>query len=1123
MHRLYLQFFGRFQATLDDTPVKITAPKQQALLAWLALHPDTAHSRDTLVGLLWPEHDETRGRQNMRHMLSKLRKLLPDYLDATRSTVGWAAGCQWASDASQFSERLEAGALAEACALYSGDFLDGVLVDSAEFQEWSLLKREYLRREYTNTLASLTETAFHQRDYDSAYKHAWQRTVADQFDEAAHRDVIRALALDDRKSAALAHFERLNQLLADELGVEPSSESSELVATVRAGTLTSPTQITHAAKSSNRHNLPVQQTDFVGREDLLDKLTHQLAQPNCRLVTLLGMGGVGKTRLSIELGSRLLPNFSDGVWFVPLAALNETDGPGVIINAIAAALGVDFPNSVRDGAARLKFLIGRIKMWDCLLILDNFEHLLDHVEPVATLIDGLANAKFVVTSREPLVVRAEWLTDVDGLDGNAARTLFVTSARRVSAEFIPSPAIDTIVQQVAGLPLAIELAAGWVRLFSCEEIAQQITQDITFLRSQRRDMPQRHRSMRAVFNYSWRLLDDEQRALLKKLAIFPADFSTHAVKAVCQADLWLLDSLTAQSLVQIMPNGRFQFHPAVRQFSAEKRATAHDELTTRFRTHYLNQLAALDTIPAEEMLPKVETDLTNIVSAWRLSAEAADNTLLLAATPPLFNYFNRKGKRLDALTLLQQTMQLLGTRGNTKLNGELYGELTAVCFSLAMFKEGLQYGIASTEAATACNDFETLARTAYNQGELCWNGGQLDEGEAHFIRALALSKAHNMPRVEALASIGLSNHYRFKGAMEDALAASQRAVTLSRIVGDLRVQRTAYASLGMAHEDLGNKQEALFCQEQSLATAQSLDDLHSIAICHNNLAGLLSKAGRYAEAEAHCVEGIALCRKVDSRFIESILHFELASSYSAQYRFDEAAPSFKIAVERALIANHMGRAALSEWTYGIMALRRGAWHEASQLLHAAVERLASLGPSLSLAETLCVKALAAWRLGKRDEAEALVERALATSDLPQAVALGRLVIGRIRLSQGEFDAAIDAFAESDRLFAAIGGMQHSADEAAVGQLSALQQLGQTDDVLQQRLEARLRSGEVYGLLDPIEMFVVCLRGVFSAELHQQALTLLNQTAAAISNPLQRHAYLHNIPSHIALFALDKAA
>jgi len=326
-------------------------------------------------------------------------------------------------------------------------------------------------------------------------------------------------------------------------------------------------------------NLPARPTSFVGRTDELASIDRLLDDPTCRLLTLVGPGGAGKTRLALEAASRRLDRYQHGVHFVPLVSVAS---PDLLPAAVAAALQFKIDMEFSGFAARqqlVDFLRGRTT----LLVLDNIEHLVEGSQLLAEVIEEAPGVTILATSRERLAIQSEWAFDVEGLEvsgdgdrGDGAMRLFVDRAHQAGASFALTegvrPQVARICRLVEGMPLGIELAAAWTPVLPLAEIAAEIERGLDFLSTTARDVPERHRSMRAVFDHSWRLLTDEHRDVLGRLSVFCGGFTREAASAVAGADLRALSDLVGKSLVRRLELGHFEIHELLRQYAVGRLA-----------------------------------------------------------------------------------------------------------------------------------------------------------------------------------------------------------------------------------------------------------------------------------------------------------------------------------------------------------------------------------------------------------------------------------------------------------------------------------------------------------------------------------------------------------------------
>ncbi|MEZ4734462.1 MAG: BTAD domain-containing putative transcriptional regulator [Caldilineaceae bacterium] len=571
MGQLRLTCFGTFQVTLNDAPLTaFQTDKVRALLVYLAVEQQ-AHQRSALAQLLWPGYTAESANTSLRQTLRRLRQLLGDDEDApgaipwlliTRQTVQFNPAAPRSVDVLTFTELLAACAthvhshlatcqpclarLRQAVDLYQGDFLSGFTVaDSDAFEEWRRITQEQFHLQTLDALTHLAAAAENAGDDEAALQAVQRQLALEPWLEAAHRCVMRVLARRGQRAAAIAQYNRCCQVLAEEFGGEPDGETVALVEEIERGAFDKTTRrqddkvtgwqgdkvtsrsearpegARHGARSvtlSPPHpvtpssSLPVFLSPLIGRARALVEISNQLRLPGVRLLTLVGPGGMGKTRLAVAVGHEHLTTFADGVFFVPLAAIST---PGAVAPAIATALGLP----LQSGDPRAAVLHA-LRQKQLLLILDNFEHLLDEETVIELVVEILAAApgvQMLVTSRERLNLRDEQLYPVQALalaahdnlteaTAAAAVRLFTQAAQRHKADFQLTAtnlaAVLRICRLVQGMPLGLELAAANVGILPLPEIADAIAQSAEFLAVDWRDLPQRQRSMRAVFTWS---------------------------------------------------------------------------------------------------------------------------------------------------------------------------------------------------------------------------------------------------------------------------------------------------------------------------------------------------------------------------------------------------------------------------------------------------------------------------------------------------------------------------------------------------------------------------------------------------------------------------------------------
>jgi predicted ATPase len=511
-------------------------------------------------------------------------------------------------------------------------------------------------------------------------------------DTGWHQQKMLALAHLGQRTAALAQYETCRHILGEELGVEPGVETKHLYERIRDEAVSSrgwPSQIAPdrakqrppAALPTSLPPLPLRvpahPTPFIGREQELTDLNDLLTDPTCRLLTIIGPGGIGKTHLAVETARLAVAHFTDGVYFVSLAPLESTDS---LIPTIAEALNFSF----YEGANPQQQLFDYLRSKTMLLILDNFEHLLTGANLVTQILQAAPGLKILATSRERLKLRDEQLFHLSGIDFPTPKTLeaaaetsavklFVDSARRVQPDFTLESddlaQIAEICRLVQGMPLAILLAAAWVELLTPAEIAAELGQSLDFLESEWQDVPNRHHSMRAVFDHSWGLLSEPERETFQQLSVFRGGFTRQAAQEVAGASLKNLRDLLNKSLLQPATSGRYQLHELLRQYAAEKLEEipiAYQATRDRHCAHYVAILNEWETDfagPRQQLaLAEVDDDIKNVRSAWNWAVRQGKLEEIDLALESLYQFYWIRSRFQEGQDSLSQAAERFQAR-----------------------------------------------------------------------------------------------------------------------------------------------------------------------------------------------------------------------------------------------------------------------------------------------------------------------------------------------------------------------------------------------------------------------------------------------------------------------------
>lgn len=385
------------------------------------------------------------------------------------------------------------------------------------------------------------------------------------------------------------------------------------------------------------YNLPQQATPFVGRLTEIAEITRRMNDPDCRLLTLVGPGGIGKTRLAIQVAMRTAEQFANGACFVPLQPLNV---PDFIVATIAEAVSLQFHPSSDPKQQLLDYFREKA----LLLVLDNFEHLLEGVAILSEILSRAPHVRILTTSRERLNLLEEWVYDVRELSypTNEAETdiesfdavqLFVQHSRRMRADFaltsLQKPSVIRICRLVGGMPLGIELAAAWIRALSCDQIASELARSLNILETPARNVEPRHRAMRVVFEPTWKRLSESERTVFAKLSVFRGGFTRDAAEQVAGASLNVLSALVDKSLLRVDANGRYDMHELLRQYAAEMMTVDESNATAdRHLTYFADMIqrgeAHLFGHEQTAWFDRIETEFDNVRTAMTRSLHGGD-------------------------------------------------------------------------------------------------------------------------------------------------------------------------------------------------------------------------------------------------------------------------------------------------------------------------------------------------------------------------------------------------------------------------------------------------------------------------------------------------------------------
>ncbi len=922
MAHLSIGVLGSLQVSLADAPITaLESVKVRALLAYLAVEVDHPHRRETLIGLLWPDFPEESARHNLRQALFNLRSILgdkkasPPYLLSTRDAIYFNQESDYSLDLAQFNTfflnceehlprckedcSIRAARLEEIVKLYRGEFLEQLfLEDSTEFEEWVLAQRENMHQRALEAHSYLTNYYKLHGDFQSARRHASRQLELDPWREEAHRQMMQMLALDGERSAAMAQYETCKQILAKELDVEPSAETRELYEQIRLGTLSQKANPPTSISAAPVCNLPVQLTPFIGREQELADIKQYIADPECRLITLIGPGGIGKTRLSLQAARKDLNEFTHGAAFVPLAAVSSIEA---VIQAIANAVNFTF-----YGPSNPKVqLFNHLQEKQMLLILDNMEHLLadgiHQANITGFLIEFLVQApmvKLMVTSREALNLQVELpyeirglaypeMEQTEGIEEYAAVALFRQRARRARPAFVLNAenmnGVVRICHLVEGMPLALELAAAWVRILSPAEIAKEIESSLDFLSVTSRDMVERHQSMRVVFDHSWEMLSADEQRVLSQLSIFRGGFQRRAAEQVTGASLSILSALIIRSLLRRTATGRYELHELVRQYASSKLASIpreQENMQERHSNFYLAFLQEREPMlrnsHQKDALVELTAEMNNIWAAWEWSVAYQDPAHLCRVSATLMNVFEKQNWFVEGEVAFRNAAEALRRRtsedkvGDGSKQGEIYQiAIHAMLAHSAYFSFNLGKSEEAYAALALSSDFLRSSADQYSAiyalwyfGLVCWIMGRFVEANESLQEGLTKARNYGDRWYEALIQEYLGVVAHDQGVYSDAHRCLSEALAIARQLGDTIFTAHVLSYLCRTTQSLGEYDRAEKLLRESLALAREIDYHYGVGMALDGLGQVEYARGRNDEARSLFLESYNIFREI---------------------------------------------------------------------------------------------------------------------------------------------------------------------------------------------------------------------------------------------------------------------
>ncbi|MCW3096940.1 MAG: hypothetical protein JWL77_2558 [Chthonomonadaceae bacterium] len=813
-----VRLLGGFEVRLGDGPLPpLRSRREQWLLALLVLRQDRDTARDWLAAALWPDNDAPQALFYLRKSLSNLRQALGTesarLLAPTPRTVRLNMTGAFA-DVVAFDRALEAADLQEAIALYRGPLLPDCL------EEWAAAERIPREQAYLTALETLAAQFSAQGDPTAAVH--WLRLLiaADPYRESAYGALMQALADCGDQAAVAIIYRELRSRLRQDLNAAPAPEIEALYRRlIRQERPTVVVETRPKPPPEMRRHLPVPLSDLIGREGEILEILHWMQRR--RLVTLVGTGGIGKTRLSIAVAEAALPRFEQGVWFVDLAALTDA---ARVPHVTARALGI----TEEGDRPVMEILTEALESRSLLLVLDNCEHLADACATLAgSLLSACPALSILASSRQALNVMGEQVYRVPSLPVPPAELLgpdtspddqekdphflmeyeavglFMDRAVRANSAFRltrrNAPAVVEICRQLDGIPLAIEMAAARLRSLSVGEIRSRLEDRFRLLTGGNQGVLPRQQTLRAAIDWSYDQLAETERTLLRRLSAFAGGWTQEAAESVCGEELDVPDTLASlvdKSLV-LRREGedetfRYGMLETIRQYARERlEASAECAVVRRRHRDYFLTLA-------ETLRPKLVGP-----------------------------------ERANAISVLETEHDNLRQ-------------------ALAFCREALEAGAQGLRLSAALWGFWRVR-------------GHLREGRDHFAASLSHPGAQDRSKLRSDALNGAGVLAYFQGDFAAARVLHEEGLTLSREIGDSRGLANALANLGNVAATQGDYTYAQALYQESLEIKREQGDRHSVATTLNNLGNIAKEQGRYDAAHALHEESLAIERELGNR------------------------------------------------------------------------------------------------------------------------------------------------------------------------------------------------------------------------------------------------------------------
>lgn len=889
MFHLSLSFLGPPQIEHNNRVVKVTTRKTLALLVYLTLSHRPRH-REELVALLWPEINRENGLAALRRTLANLQNTIGyEWFSTNRQSIGLAqsskiwvdvlefnrllAPCQGVPTSDKLCNQWLFNGI-KAIHLYQGDFLTGfTLSDCPEWDTWQWAQTEQLRRNFGFVLEKVARMYMLQQNPETAIPYAQRWLLLNNLHEPAHRLLMMLYHQNGERANFLHQYQICKHILHEELNIEPETETTDLYLRLchEENEPTRWNQATSVNKESPDEEvgssilvgsaffprIPMLHTPFIGRQLEIDTLANALTDTSCRLITITGIGGVGKTRLILEAAMAYKDLFSDGVYFIPLAAVSSS----MLINSvIARAMNFTFQGSTSPEIQLQNYLQSK----HILLLLDSFEHLLQGgTQLVTTLLSRTSHLKLLIASQECLHIPEERLLRIQGLvyptitekpsleeiSSYSAVQLFLATAQRIRPSFTPHandlPSLVHICRLLDGLPLAIELVAPLIQGISLSEMAQELIHNLTSLPTIWRNTPIRHHTLQAVFDHAWQRLTPNEQKTLQRLSVFQNEFSLFAAKQITETTPFVLFSLVDKSLVSFTKHGRYSLPQSLRQYlisrlskhSADYHTTHHNHCIY-YTTFLEKRLPGLKIAQQKESLQEIVNELENILAAWQWAIAQSLWPYIDRCLDTLFHFYRIRGLFTEGLDIFSQTLYAIQSKKESAYSTHLLiGRLLTRQAYFYMYLS--QFAKAEEVAKQSLAIYKQVGKSAQTEVGVILN---------------------------CLGGIAYHNQQKLL-----ARQLFEQSLTIFTQFQDTFYTANVISNLGTVATNLKEYKEAEQQYRQSLVMFREMGNFYQVAVCLNNLSHIEEVKQTYHNAYLYLKESLALCREFGFKWLEIIV------------------------------------------------------------------------------------------------------------------------------------------------------------------------------------------------------------------------------------------------------------